>query len=297
MERGGSRLVRLITLSLALVFAFALPASTCVAAGSSKAVGLDSSKTARPVTVWAVGDGDAGPASVGVANLIGAGGPDRVLYLGDVYEDGTAADFANNYAPTFGRFARITAPTPGNHEWPLHAVGYDAYWWSVLGRKIPVSYGFSIGGWRILSLNSEAPHGEGSPQLRWLRSQVKRPGTCRLAYWHRPRYSGGGNGDQPDVDPLWKVLRKRATIVVNGHDHMMQRLKPKDGITALIAGAGGHERNNAWADSRLAFSNDTDYGALRLRLAPGSASYRFVASDGRTLDSGRVKCKALKKRA
>jgi hypothetical protein len=73
----------------------------------------------------------------------------------------------------------------------------------------------------------------------------------------------------------------------------MQRLKPRDGIVEFVSGAGGHERHNAWADSRTAFVNDRDWGALRLRLEPGRATYRFVAVDGRTLDSGKVQCRRV----
>ena len=51
-------------------------------------------------TLWAVGDGDAGRASRALVDRIAADRPDRLLYLGDVYERGTAADFRENYAPS-----------------------------------------------------------------------------------------------------------------------------------------------------------------------------------------------------
>jgi hypothetical protein len=53
---------------------------------------------------------------------------DRLLYLGDVYESGTAAEFESNYRPLYGRFDSIAAPTIGNHEWPNVATGYVPYW-------------------------------------------------------------------------------------------------------------------------------------------------------------------------
>src|SRR5438046_869761 len=44
--------------------------------------------------------------------------PGTVLTLGDtVYEQGTAADFARCYAPTWGRFKARTKPAPGNHDY------------------------------------------------------------------------------------------------------------------------------------------------------------------------------------
>jgi 3',5'-cyclic AMP phosphodiesterase CpdA len=241
--------------------------------------------------VWAVGDGaDGSDAARGVAGRIAAARPDRVLYLGDVYEHGTRADFERNYATTYGRLAAVTAPTPGNHEWQNHTTGYDPYWRRLLHRRIGSFYAFRAGGWELLSLNSEVDHDRGSRQERWLRARVRAGGTCRIAFWHRPRYSAGLHRDQDDIRPLWDALRGRAAIVLGGHDHDMQRFKPIDGMTQFVSGAGGRERYSVRRDSRLAFANDTDYGALRLELRPGTAAYAFVDSAGRVLDRGTIRC-------
>jgi calcineurin-like phosphoesterase family protein len=244
-------------------------------------------------TLWAVGDGDAGAASRALTDRIAARPFDRLIYLGDVYENGTSDEFADNYAPTFGRFAGRTAPTPGNHDWHNHPSAYDPYWGKALQRKKTASwYAFSAGGWRILSLNSETDHGRGSPQERWLHAQLRRRGTCRIAFWHRARYSAGQHGDQPDMAPIWKALRGRARIVLNGHDHDMQRMRTVDGITEFVSGAGGHGHYAVHrGDHRLAFADDKRDGALRLTLRPGRARYTFVAASGRVLDSGAVRCR------
>jgi hypothetical protein len=251
--------------------------------------------------VWAVGDGaDGGAAAKAVAGRVRAGPVDRFLYLGDVYApqplaflrgDGSAADYRTRYAPVYGALAPRTAPTPGNHEWPRRGDGYEPYWRRVMGRTPPAYYRFSIAGWQVLSLNSEAPHDGGSPQVRWLARQVARPGTCRLAFWHRPRFSAGRHGDQADVAPLWDGLRGRAALVVNGHDHDMQRLRPIGGITEIVSGAGGHGHYGLHPDARRVFGDDRTYGALRIDLRPGHARLRFVAADGRVLDSSAVRCR------
>ena len=259
-----------------------------------RASGLDSVRSSKPAVVWAVGDGaDGQPSTHRVGRLVARGKPDRFLYLGDVYEEGTKDEYKENYDPVFGRIKRVTAPTPGNHEWPKRDEGYHPYWRSVTGRDIPDYYKFTIAGWEILSLNSSTSFDDGSPQIRWLRSNLPGNGTCRLAFWHRPRYGFGDHGHQPELAPLWNALRNRAALVVNGHEHNMQRFHRRDGITELVAGAGGRGiyRIKPEERAKLAFANDTDFGALRLRLRPGRADYRFVAVDGRTLDSGRVRCR------
>ena len=253
--------------------------------------------------LWAVGDGaDGGAAGRAVAARIRAGRVDRFLYLGDVYRsgivglvraDGSATDYRDRYAPLYGELAARTAPTPGNHEWPQRGEGYEPYWRSVTGRTPPAYYSFKIAGWQILSLNSEAPHGRGSAQLRWLARRLARPGTCRLAFWHRPRFSAGRHGDQADVAPLWNALRGRAVLVVAGHDHDMQRFRPIDGMTQVVSGAGGHGHYALRRDPRLAFGDDRRYGALRIDLGPGGARLRFVAAGGRVLDASTVRCRQV----
>jgi hypothetical protein len=244
--------------------------------------------------VWAVGDGGAGsPAAAIVSRLIADAGVDRLLYLGDVYSRGTAREFETNYEPTYGGLAALTAPTPGNHDAPLADQGYAPYWEEVLGSPPPSYYAFRVSGWQILSLNSEIDHDPGSPQLRWVHRQVATGGDCRIAFWHRPRFSAGLNhGDQPDVAPLWDAVEGHARLVLNGHEHDMQRLRPQAGTTEFVSGAGGAVLYNVnESDPRLRFSNDSQFGALRLKLRPGRADYAFVTAAGKVLDRGRVSCR------
>jgi Calcineurin-like phosphoesterase len=283
----------LVVVALALALAEGWFSSADDTTGGRAFVPSDSQTS---TLVWAVGDGpDGGRDARRVARLIKRARPDRLLYLGDVYERGTASEFAHNFDSIYGPLAKRIAPTPGNHEWPQHAIGYDRYWERKRGRSIPPYYSFEAGGWQILSLNSEIEHGAGSRQVAWLRSKVRGAGTCRLAFWHRPRYSAGDiHGDQPDTQPFWDVLGGHAAIVLGGHEHDMQRFRPHDGITELVSGAGGNGHYSVHARRDLAFANDTRFGALRLVLSPGLARFRFVAVGGRTLDAGKVRCRNSK---
>jgi hypothetical protein len=277
-------------LPLAVVIAL-LAGAICTSGAVRKSPLRGSLAGERRAFVWAVGDGDGSAAAIKVAKEIARGKPDLFLYLGDVYEQGTAAQFQANYRPAYARFSRITAPTPGNHEWPLHASGYDAYWRAVLKRPIAPYYRFTVAGWQIFSLNSEAPHDETSPQVAWLKAKLKARGTCRLAFWHRPRYGDGFEGTDEDVAPLWDALRGHAALVINGHDHNAQRYKPIDGITQLVEGAGGHGLHPiSRPDPNRVYGDSSEYSALRLTLRRGRASYKFVAADGATLSSGAVRC-------
>jgi Calcineurin-like phosphoesterase len=245
--------------------------------------------------VWAVGDAAAPlPAARRVAAAIRNARPDRFLYLGDVYEYGTATEFGRNYDPLYGSLAGITEPTPGNHEWGNRFSGYYPYWRAKKGRMQPPWSSVRTAGWELLNLNSQAAHGPGSPQLRWLERALAAGGDCRIAFWHRPRFSAGlVHGDAPDVAPLWNALRGRARAVLSGHEHDLQRLRPRGGLTQYVAGAGGRSRYPlSRTDPRLAWGRDDREGALRIVLTPGSATFEFRDAAGRVLDRSRTTCSA-----
>jgi hypothetical protein len=280
---------------LVLAVAAAVGLAVLVLGGSSEGErAVPAQAGAEAAEIWAVGDGaDGSRGARKLARLVARRRPDRFLYLGDVYERGTRAEFRRNYIPVYGRLADRTDPTPGNHEWPNRAQGYYPYWRGVKGRRQPSYYTYSAGDWQIVSLNSEGPHHPGSPQVRWLRRILDRgSGDCRLAFWHRPRFSAGSHGDDPGLDPFWDELAGDTSIVVTGHDHNLQRMKPRDGIVHFVSGGGGHGHYNLnERDPRLAWANERSYGALRLELSPGRARYAFVNDRGRTLDSGTISCR------
>ena len=276
----------------AAVLAAAL-AAIAPAAGPTQALGP---APKEPAVVWAVGDGADGSARArSVARTIARDRPERLLYLGDVYERGTAAEFRRNFGGVYGSLARVTEPTPGNHEWARRRQGYYPYWRRIRGRALQPWYRLTLAGWEIFTLNSEAAHGRGSSQLRWLRRRLRSgSGDCRLAFWHRPRYSAGlVHGDAPDVAPLWSALRGRFRLALNGHEHDMQRLRRRDGITQFVSGAGGRARYGLRrGDRRLAFGRADRNGALRILLRPGAATLEFRAAGGAVLDRSRVRCRA-----
>jgi hypothetical protein len=233
-----------------------------------------------------------------VASLIDSRRVHRFLYLGDVYNYGTAAEFEQNYKPVFGRFDPIAAPTIGNHEYDNRVTGYDPYWTAARGQATPPWYSFSVAGWQFLSLNAMEPAGEGSQQLDWLRrrlAQTPRFGSCRIAFMHFPRYSagpdGGTHGDHHELAAVWDAMVGRARMFLAGHNHHMERRIPVDGITQLISGAGGRELSNAdESDPGAAFVEDGLHGALRLRLRRGFAQASFIGVDGDLLDVSPISC-------
>lgn len=272
--------------ALALAIAIALSA-----AGLGQGTPAQRADPDRAV-VWAVGDaGWQSPATRRLAATVRRDSPDRLLYLGDVYELGTAEDFQRNYDPLWGPLAPITDPTPGNHDWGNRFSGYYPYWRARRGRRQPPWSRVELAGWEILDLNSQAAHDPGSPQLSWLTRALRGPGECRIAFWHRPRFSAGVHGDQPDTAPLYRALAGRARVVIGGHDHNLQRMRRRGGIRQYVAGAGGRNRYRIdRGDPGLAWGRDDTEGALRIVLRPGRALLEFRDADGRVLDRSHASC-------
>ena len=263
-----------------------------IATALAASLALATTQAQEPATVWAVGDGADGSAIARrLARRIERSRPDAFLYLGDVYPGGTAEDYRRNWRPVYGPLDPITWPTPGNHEWWAREQGYMPYW-RRYGRAKPW-YRLEVGGWEVISLNSETAHGPGSPQMRWLsRVLARRDTTCRIAFWHRPRFSSDSvHGDGPDIAPLWNALQGNARLILNGHGHVMARYKRRGSLTQYLAGTGGRVRYGVLDDPRLAFGRSDMAGALRMTLSPGRAELEFRAVNGRRLDTSSATCR------
>ncbi len=266
-----------------------------------------------PLVVAVLGDGSGGERNeTQVVNLVSSWTPDLVLYLGDVYEQGSTAEFYNYYGANskfFGRFRTITDPTVGNHEYLLgNADPYFSFW-----NNVPSSYSFNTAGWHIISLNSEAQYVStfpGSPQYQWLSQDLAaNTAGCTLAFWHEPLFNIGSEGDATQTQPFWDLLAQyQADIVLNGHDHDYQRWTAlnasgqpdPNGIVEFVVGTGGHAiQTFVTSDARMVKGYDATttplpYGALRLDLSPTQATYQFVDTTGAVLDGGTINCKRAK---
>jgi chitodextrinase len=263
----------------------------------------------RPFVLAATGDGASGrPDAQAVTDLISSWSPNMFLYLGDVYERGTATEFSNWYGTPdrfFGRFRGITNPTVGNHEYlTSNAAGYFDYW-----DNVPHYFSLNVAGWHIVSLDSTGTFAQttpGSPQYQWLDQDItSSSAACTVVYFHHPRWSVGQTADAGDaarMADLWSLFAQRGVdLVLTGHDHNYQRWQPLDGAgkvnssapTEIVVGSGGHGiQPFTRTDSRMVSGFDTvaDFGALKLELNQHGAAYQFINVAGSTRDSGSVRC-------
>ena len=227
--------------------------------------------------------------------------PGTILALGDVvYENGTRWQFRNCYGPSWGRLLGRTRPAPGNHEYRTdQAWAYYEYFGDRAGPAGRGYYTFTLGAWRLYSLNSERNIAE---QATWLRKHLKQnPSKCVLAYWHKPLYTSGDVGATPEVRPLFLELwRARAEVVLNGHEHVYERFDPQDadsnrraeGVRQFVVGTGGAPLRAFAAVARNSkVRYNAGLGVLEMTLRPESYKWRFVPVPGAAkADSGSANC-------
>jgi Calcineurin-like phosphoesterase len=242
--------------------------------------------------------------SIGVGKLLDTVGG-TLFTLGDnAYMNGTFSEFENCYGPTWGRWKARTRPTPGNHEY--HTPGASAYFEYFGANAGPPGlgyYSFELGAWHVISLNSEIDTGRNSAQGIWLQNDLAtNRSKCTIAYWHKPLFSSGPNGNHPHMQPFWQILYQAGVdVVMNGHDHLYERFGPQDpegrpdprlGIRQFIVGTGGVPLY----DFRTALQPNSErrmrqHGILNLTLMNDSYLWEFVpVSRTADQDSGSDQC-------
>jgi len=317
--------------TLILLFGFAsLVSRSAVSPGATlggSATQQTPGTTSPAIASGAAGSASAAPSASGDPVLVGAGDiADCVLDSGgataalldaiagtvftagdNAYPDGSATQFHDCYAPTWGRHLERTKPVAGNHDWLTKGLaGYRGYFGEKAGPADASWYSFDLGAWHVIVLDSDCVFVggclPGSAQGVWLDADLKAStAECTLAIWHHPRFSSGEHGNDASVWPFWDALyRAKADVVVNGHDHDYERFGPQDpagredkaaGIREFVVGTGGaglRDFPTVAAHSELRIANT--FGVIRFVLHPTSFDWSFIATSGAVADSGSGPC-------
>lgn len=244
--------------------------------------------------VYATGDADGSLRSVDLAKFVRARPVNRFFYLGDVYESGTANEFATRYEPAYGPLASKTDPVIGNHDYDNRSTGYLPYWakkrgWSA-EQAMHRSY-VDASGWQIIAYSSQS---DMSAEARWVADQVaKRGGTCRIVMAHRGRHvvTDTSHADNADQGGVWSAIAGKTAINLVGHNHIYGRLVPMSGVTVIVTGAGGHGLRALGSQHHVVARAKAGVPTVtRLVLRPGVATFEQLDAAGRVYDSGTIAC-------
>lgn len=234
--------------------------------------------------------------------------PGTVAALGDnVYDNGTAQEYADCYHPTWGRHKARTMPAAGNHDYnTAGAAGYYGYFGAAAGDPSKGYYSYDLGAWHIIVLNSNIAAQQGSLQYTWLQQDLAAaPNRCTLAYWHHPRFTSGTRQTTTArmADAVKVLYDAGVEVALVGHDHLYERFAPQNdqgvadprGIRHFTVGMAGSDASSAYQFGTILATSEvrqnTAAGILKLTLRPDRYDWQYVPVAGATFnDTGSTTC-------
>ena len=211
-----------------------------------------------------------------------------VLMLGDnLYgsedQDDYAAKFERPYKPLLDAGVKFYAAL-GNHDDPSQAM-YKPF--NMEGKRF-YSFKAPRGSARFFALDSTYMQQE---QLDWLQKELAASDSeWKIAYFHHPLYSSGekhGSDDQlrAQIEPLF--VKYGVDLVLTGHEHFYERLKPQNGIHYIISGSSAKLRKGNIADSPLTAKGfDQGYTFMVMEITGNELHFQTISDEGKTIDSG-----------
>jgi Calcineurin-like phosphoesterase len=179
---------------------------------------------------------------------------------------------------------------------------------------------FSMGGDRFYAFRaSTAKHGrdagEGAlflaldstyldkTQLDWLEKQLASApkDEWKIAFFHHPLYSSARkHGSSLDLRKVLEPMfvKYGVNVVLAGHDHVYERIKPQQGIHHFVSGAGGSLRRGDLRPSPITAAGfDTDYHFMLMEIDGDALQYQAISRTGATVDSGVILRSAIDSKA
>ena len=131
-------------------------------------------------------------------------------------------------------------------------------------------------------------------QLKWLEDELKKSNErWKIAFFHHPLYSSARtHGSQLKlrsvIEPLF--IQYNVSLVLNGHDHVYERIKPQNGIHYFVEGSSGKLRaGDLRKGSPLtAFGSDTTRTFVLIEIDGDHLTFNAIDMQGNVIDSGTI---------
>jgi predicted MPP superfamily phosphohydrolase len=136
-------------------------------------------------------------------------------------------------------------------------------------------------------------------QAGWLEGVLKEStAKWKIAVFHHPIYSsaethGSDLGLRRRIEPL--LTRYGVNVVLSGHDHTYERVKPQQGVQYFVTGAGGKVRRddiNMRSPFR-AMSFDEDNHYLQMVIEDQQIGFQTITRGGAVIDRGAINPRAM----
>jgi len=131
-------------------------------------------------------------------------------------------------------------------------------------------------------------------ELKWIEDELKGSNEkWKIVFFHHPLYSSAGtHGSQLKLravlEPLF--IKYNVTLVLNGHDHTYERIKPQNGIQYFVEGSSGQLRKGDLRKGSplTAFGNDQTRTFMLMEIDGDTCTFNAIDMQGKVIDSGTI---------
>jgi hypothetical protein len=162
---------------------------------------------------------------------------------------------------------------------------------------------FNMGGERYYSFRPENSKGVrffaldsnyvDDKQLQWLDKELSASGSdWKICFFHHPLYSSGETHGSAEaqrnlLEPLF--LKHGVNVVLSGHEHFYERIKPQKGIAYFILGNSGKVRKGDIQKTDLTAKGfDQGYAFMLMEIDGDDLTFQTISATGETIDAGSV---------
>jgi predicted MPP superfamily phosphohydrolase len=129
-------------------------------------------------------------------------------------------------------------------------------------------------------------------QVAWLEKELKSSGShWKIVFFHHPLYSSGERHGsdiklRQVLEPLF--IKYNVSLVLQGHDHFYERVKPQKEIAYFVVGSGGKLRSGNIDNGSgiTARGFDSDLAFMVAEIDGDQMYFNTISRGGGTVDSG-----------
>jgi hypothetical protein len=210
-----------------------------------------------------------------------------VLMMGDnLYGSEKPGDYEKKFAVPYKKLLDDKVKfyaSLGNHDLALQ-VNYEHF--NMDGKEY---YRLKKGIVAFYALNSNYMD---KKQVAWLESELaKDTSEWKVCFFHHAPYSsakahGSDTQLREVVEPIF--VKYGVNVVLTGHDHVYERVKPQKGIYYFVTGAGGKLRSGDLdrSSSLTDKAYDRDMHFMLFEVAGDEMHFQTISRTGETVDTG-----------
>jgi predicted phosphodiesterase len=210
---------------------------------------------------------------------------DLMIHTGDLaYDSGTIQQVEDTVFTVYGDLFRNIPffPAAGNHDYGTMQGAPFRDVFNLPGNEKWYSYDW--GRVHFVALDTESDY---STQMTWLDQDLAANQLpWKVIYMHRPPYSSGTHGSDTTLRGKLAPLAEKygVQLVLAGHDHDYERMKPQNGVAYVVTGGGGIGTRSVGTSSFTDLSEDVIH-FVYVEVGVDELTLHAIDATGREFDS------------